>query len=95
MSAKPKRQKTPPKTPAQWAAERVRLNCAVGRDVIAGVTKPPGVTRTEYAMHLLFGAVSELANLIEEQAKDVDGSVMAQGENTRSGKKIRQLTRRT
>ena len=68
MSAKPK-PKTIPRTPAQ-AAERVRLNCAVGKDVIAGITRPPGVTRTEYALHLLFSAVSELATLIEAQAKE-------------------------
>ena len=69
MSAKPK-PKTPPKTPAQWAATRVRLNCAVGRDVIAGVTNPSRLNRTEYAMFLLFGAISELADLIEAQAKE-------------------------
>lgn len=67
MSAKPK-PKTIPRTPAQ-AAERVRLNCAVGQDVIAGITRPPGVDRNAFAMHLLFSAVSELATLIEAQAK--------------------------
>lgn len=69
MSAKPKHPPKP-KTPAQWAAERVRLNCAVGKDVIAGITRPPGVNRTEYALLLLLAAVSELATLIEAQAKE-------------------------
>lgn len=69
MSAKPK-PKTIPRTPAQWSAERVRLNCAVGQDVITGITRPPGVDRNAYAMHLLFAAVSELADLIEAKAKE-------------------------
>ncbi len=63
MSAKPK-----PKTPAQLAAERVRLNCAIGRDVVSGVATPSRLNRTEYAMFILFHAISELADLIPELA---------------------------
>jgi len=73
MITKPK-PKPKPKTPAQWAAERVRLNCAVGRDVITGITCPPKVDRTEYAMLLLFNAVSSLADLIELQSSATDKS---------------------
>ena len=70
MSAKPKPSKAPPQTPAELAATRVRLNCSIGRDVISGVTTPSRLNRTEYAMFVLFQAVSELADLIEAQAKE-------------------------
>lgn len=57
--------KPPPKTEAEWSAYRVSLNCKVGRDIIGKMEEPPaGVTRSEYALYLMFHAIEELSKQI-------------------------------
>lgn len=65
---RPKRvvKKGKPKSPAELAAYRCRLNCAVGKDVLCGsVPTPKGVTRVEYAMVFLLSGVIHLLEFME------------------------------
>ena len=60
-SIKPK-----PRSQLEWAVERARMSCKVGRDGINGAQDlPDGVTGLEWAVYNLLHAVEDVANAVE------------------------------
>lgn len=62
--------KPKPRSQLEWATERARLACKVGRDGINGDQDlPDGVTGQEWALYNLLHAVEDLANAVEHVAR--------------------------
>jgi hypothetical protein len=56
--------KDKPKTPQEWAAYRMQLNCQIALDTMSGDKKPPeGASRMEYALYCLIHAIQEIPKL--------------------------------
>lgn len=58
-----------PKTKREWALYRVMLKCKVGQDALSqsgDMETLPGISRGEYALHCLLGAVEEIAEVMME-----------------------------
>ena len=67
-SGKATQQEPKPQTKREWALQRCKSSCQIGRGCYDGVYSPPqGHGPTEYAIYCLLRAVEELAIAMEEQ----------------------------
>jgi hypothetical protein len=58
-----------PQTDAEWAAERCRLSCKIGKDALNRVVHCKEGYETQYAIYNLLSAVEELSKQIAHEAK--------------------------
>ena len=67
MSKKPQ-QESKPRTKREWALQRCKSSCEIGRGCCDGVYPPPrGHGPTEYAIYCLLRAVEQLAIALGEK----------------------------